>query len=143
VCGYEAIVKRLLENSNGQTLPLLAADCGIKLMMKQLLEKGATPLSWAVTSGHEAVVKLLLEEGAELESKSSSGMTPLLWAIMCGHEAVVKPLLDKGAELDSKGTAGRTPLTLAAFLGREAVVKLLPESQDDPETGTLYSKCAL
>jgi hypothetical protein len=37
-----------------------------------------TPLSWAVASGHEAVVKLLLEKGAELETKGNYyGQTPL------------------------------------------------------------------
>jgi ankyrin repeat protein len=49
-------------------------------------------------NGHEAVVKLLVEKGAELESKSSSGRTPLSWASEKGHEAVVKLLVEKGAE---------------------------------------------
>ena len=32
-------------------------------------EYGRMPLSWAAENGHEAVVKLLLEKGAQLESK--------------------------------------------------------------------------
>ena len=49
-------------------------------------------------NGHEAVVKLLLEKGAELETKDKDyGRTPLLWAAENGHEAVVKLLLEKGA----------------------------------------------
>ena len=44
-------------------------------------------------------MKLLLEKGAELETKStSSGQTPLSWAAEKGHEAVVKLLLEKGAQ---------------------------------------------
>jgi ankyrin repeat protein len=85
-----------------------------------------TPLSRTAMEGHEAVVKLLLEKGAELESKDSDfGMTPLLQAAMDGHEAVVKLLLEKGAELESKDKTGRTPLSRAAENGHEAVVKLL------------------
>jgi ankyrin repeat protein len=49
--------------------------------------------------GHEAVVKLLLEKGAELETKDNyRGRTPLSWAAEKGHEAVVKLLLEKGAK---------------------------------------------
>jgi ankyrin repeat protein len=52
----------------------------------------------AAENGHEAVVKLLLEKGAELESKDkNSGRTPLLWAAWNGHDAVVK-LFEKSAK---------------------------------------------
>jgi ankyrin repeat protein len=53
---------------------------------------------WAVQEGHEAVVKLLLERGAELEAKDNNSRTPLSWAARYGHEAVVKLLLEKGAK---------------------------------------------
>jgi ankyrin repeat protein len=40
-------------------------------------------------------VKLLLEKGANVESKDDIGHTPLSWAAQNGHEAVVKLLLEK------------------------------------------------
>jgi ankyrin repeat domain-containing protein 50 len=86
-----------------------------------------TPLSWAARYGHEAVVKLLLEKGTELETKDNYGRTPLSWAAVNGHEAVLKLLLEKGAELETKDNYGRTPLSWAAVNGHEAVVKLLLE----------------
>ena len=55
-------------------------------------------MSFAAENGHEAVVKLLLEEGAELETKSNNGWTPLFYAAENGHKAVVKLLLEKGAK---------------------------------------------
>ena len=43
-------------------------------------------------------MKLLLEKGAELETKSNNGQTPLSWAAENGHSAVAKLLLEKGAK---------------------------------------------
>jgi ankyrin repeat protein len=72
------------------------------------------------------VVKLLLEKGAELESRDKRwGQTPLSWAAKNGHEAVVKLLLEKGAELGAKDLWGRTPLWWATENRHEVVVKLL------------------
>jgi ankyrin repeat protein len=53
---------------------------------------------WAAHNGHEAVVKLLLEKGAELESKDNYGQTLLSLAAQVGREALVMLLLEKGAE---------------------------------------------
>jgi ankyrin repeat protein len=44
-------------------------------------------------------VELLLEKGAELETKDkNSSRTPLSYAAGNGHEAVAKLLLEKGAK---------------------------------------------
>ncbi|KFY30332.1 hypothetical protein V493_01980, partial [Pseudogymnoascus sp. VKM F-4281 (FW-2241)] len=89
---------------------------------------GLTPLSWAATRGHEAVVKLLVErDDVVSDSKGLSGQTPLSKAAASGHEAVVKLLVERDDVVaDSKGCFdGRTPLSRAAEEGHEAVVKLL------------------
>jgi ankyrin repeat protein len=44
-------------------------------------------------------VKLLLEKGAEVESKDKYNQTPLSWAAYEGHETVVNLLIQSGAEL--------------------------------------------
>jgi ankyrin repeat protein len=138
----------------------LAAYFGLTGVIMALLENrhnadvkdtyGRTPLWWAAENGHEAMAKLLLEKGAELESKDGyDGRTLLSWAAGKGHEAVVKLLLEEGAELESKdGYDGRTPLWWAAEKGHEAVVKLLlekgagPESKDNDRGWTLLSRAA-
>jgi hypothetical protein len=90
----------------------------------------------AARMGHEAAVRLLLENSAELESKDNKyGQTPLSLAARMGHGAVVKLLLEKGAELESKDKKyGWTPLLWAAEKGHEAVAKLLLEKGAEPES---------
>lgn len=80
---------------------------------------------WAAGNGHEGVVKVLLENGAEVEAKGGDGWAPLLVAARCGHEGVVKVLLENGTEVKAKNKDGWTPLLVAAYYRYEAVVKLL------------------
>jgi ankyrin repeat protein len=75
--------------------------------------------------GHETVVRLLLEKGADVKAKTSSGWTALHLAARGGHEAVVRLLLEKGADAKAKTSSGWTALHLAARVGHEVVVRLL------------------
>jgi ankyrin repeat protein len=47
---------------------------------------------------YDAAAKLLLEKGAELETKDSDGRTPLSLAAWSRYDAIVKLLLEKGAK---------------------------------------------
>jgi ankyrin repeat protein len=81
------------------------------------------------------VVKLLLEERADVESKDTKyGQTPLSWAAENRHETVVKLPLEKRADVESKDIGSWTPLVWAAANGHKGVVKLLLEKRADMES---------
>ena len=58
------------------------------------------PLSLVAGDGHEAVVKLLLEQGTEVNADCGKGVsTRCRRRAYGGHEAVVQLLLDKNADI--------------------------------------------
>ncbi len=54
---------------------------------------GWTPLMYACYVGHDTVVNLLLDSGAEASRGTPSGLTPLMVASGCGNESVCYFLL--------------------------------------------------
>ena len=107
--------------------------------------RGWTPLFYAVENGREAMIRLLLEKGAKLETVAeASGWTPLLYAIDNGQKAVVKLLLEKGAKLEAvRGVPDNTPLLYAIAKRDEAVVQLLLEKGAKLETKSTYGQTPL
>ncbi|KAF4264238.1 hypothetical protein KXV68_007120 [Aspergillus fumigatus] len=88
--------------------------------------RGRTALYWASSKGHEAVVRLLVERGANVRVKDKLGLTALYQASSSGHEAVVKLLLEHGADVNARSASkGWTALFEAASNGHKAVVQLL------------------
>jgi len=79
----------------------------------------------AAEGGHKAIVKLLLDRKADIDTKADNGMTPLAWAAQQGHEEIVRLLLEEGADPSLKDDEDSTPLLWAACRGKDAVVEQL------------------
>jgi len=100
-----------------QTLLTLAAEPGHKVMVRQILTRENVEtnfysrklLSWASEKGHETTVRILLETGADMESKGSRSPTPLSWAARKGHEAIVQLLLKNGADIEGEHSNPEDP----------------------------------
>jgi len=58
---------------------------------------GYTPLFWAVDDNNEALVKFLIDHGANVNARANNGKTPLAIASQGGYESIIKLLKQKGA----------------------------------------------
>ena len=84
------------------------------------------------SKGGEAILKLLLDKGADVNEQGELYGKALRVASSEGYEAIVKLLLDKGANPNAQGGYYRNALQAASRGGHEAVVKLLLDEVADP-----------
>ncbi|KAF7550502.1 hypothetical protein G7Z17_g5661 [Cylindrodendrum hubeiense] len=97
----------------------------------------------AIREGQEAIVKLLIENGTDVEYKDSFGLTPLFLSVTYGQEAIVKLLLENGADIESKDVNMQTSLSWTAEKGHEAIVKLLLENGAAVESKDVFGQTPL
>merc|ERR1712086_682252 len=66
-------------------------------------EYGYTPLLWAARKGHTKIAQILVNAGADVDSKGNTGSTALMnavrWAVTKNHTEVVQILLDARADV--------------------------------------------
>jgi ankyrin repeat protein len=88
------------------------------------LDKRFTPLLLAATNGHIALVRLLLERGADPNIGNLDGVTALHNAVYENQLDIVALLLDAGADPNIKDQIGNTAYDLALKSGNPKLIVL-------------------
>jgi len=100
-------------------------------MVKRLLALGVAPsddaLGRAAYNGHTAVVRTLLQAGANPSAANEINETALMYASENGHTEVVKLMLAYGAD-PSANYREMDPLTVARVGKHTEIVKLLKQA---------------
>ncbi|WP_341903987.1 ankyrin repeat domain-containing protein [Polaromonas sp. YR568] len=101
-----------------------------KTDVNALNRSGESPLMIAAIKGHEAVVKKLIDRGADV---NKTGWTPLHYAASAGNLSIIRLLLENHAYIDAESPNKTTPLMMAAMYGTAEAVTLLIEEGADPQ----------
>lgn len=96
----------------------MLVDSGANLNVRY--EKGRTILYQAIDKGKINAVKILLENGAEVNSRDDNGITPLIFSFIDDNRYdIIEELIDYGAEIEAEDDKERTALSYAASYDEE------------------------
>ena len=125
-------VKTEIRNDKDESVLMLAALKGYLPLVKKLVahdadvnKTGWTPLHYAASGGHVAVIEFLLESSAYIDAESPNGTTPLMMAAMYGSPEAVKVLIQAGADLTVKNQMGLSALDFAVRGNRQNAKELI------------------
>ncbi len=94
---------------------LIARDAAVN-------KTGWTPLHYAATGGHLALIRLLLDNSAYIDAESPNGSTPLMMAARYGAIDGARLLLEEGADPTIKNEQGLTAADFARAADRASLV---------------------
>jgi len=162
--------------ASGETALMAASRAGSVEGVESLLRRGAnvnvvehtrgqSALMWATANTHSAVVKVLLEAGADVHARSQvrhrvynmggsrsagsasqgiplrevavGGSTPLLFAARSGDVESARLLLQAGADVNDTAGDGNNVLVIAAHSGHGTLAAFLLDSGADPNAAPL------
>lgn len=85
-----------------------------------------TPLLQATLAQQYAILRFLVEKGADLNAAGQNGFCPLHLVALYGQKELVDLLISKGALIDANNNVQKaTPLDMAVRRGQKEVVELL------------------
>ena len=119
-------------NMADETALMLAANANDLASANLLIEAGAsvnrpnwTPLHYAASKGHTAMMRLLIENDAYIDAESPNGTTPLMMAAYYASPNAVKLMLEEGADPLLKNQDGQTALDMALVKDKKLSVQYI------------------
>ena len=109
-------------------------------------EDGNTALIFAAEQGHEDILNLLLENGADPHRSDFKKRTPLMNAAYKGKMNIIKRLLQIDTvkeQIDAPDINGNTALIFAARRGHDEILDLLQQAGADPNRGNFRKRTPL
>lgn len=103
----------------------LMIDAGLPVGLQDA--KGNALLMLASYNQQLDTVRMLLEKGANPDSKNDRGQTPLGGVAFKGYCEIIELLLAHGAEVNADNGGGMTPLVYATMFGRLKARKILKQ----------------
>ncbi len=103
---------------------------------------GMVPLHWAARVGSLACIRLLLDNGVDVDAANRVKRTPMQLAAEQDRGEAIRLLAAHGADLDTQDNKGRTPLHRAAYEGKLAAINALLAAGADPTVRNKAGKTA-
>ena len=132
-----------------------AASTGDVAVVEEYLAKGAdinakdnvygvTPLSWATLLGQTQMAELLIQRGANVNSKNRDGATSLHAAAFLGRHKIATLLVQKGANINIRNNSGEMPTDSLKvdWAATQFIVQLLQIQVDREKVETGRAKVA-
>ena len=153
-CGSAHLIKMLSafcnlneQNASGYTPIVLAIQMGQLPCIRELIgcgadldvtptEKCAPPILFAAQKNDNAILKALLDAGADANKTTDSQQAALYRAASLNNDVSVKMLLEAGADVNCTDADGSTALHIAANNNCIKVVRLLLQHSANPATKT-------
>jgi ankyrin repeat protein len=92
---------------------------------------GHGALAQAVKNGHLAIVRLLIDKGADVSIRTRAANTLLMLAVLSKNPDMVELLLTRASDVNAQDNVGDTALMLAAGSAQNDVVEMLIEAGAD------------